>query len=61
MPVGPNGQIRPESSFSAVIMAAKIATREIDEQYIQDADEHKDKEDSPRKSRTTPPILDQIE
>ena len=61
MPVGPNGQIRPESSFSAVIMTCKIATGEIEEQYIQDRDEHKDKEESPRESRTTPPILDQIE
>ena len=39
MPVGPNGQIRPDSSFSAVIMAAKIATGEIEEQYI--SEEHK--------------------
>ena len=39
MPVGPDGQIRPDSTFSAVIMAAKIATGEIEERYI--SEEHK--------------------
>ena len=34
MPVGPRGQIRPESTMSAVIMECKIATGEIEEQYM---------------------------
>lgn len=39
MPVGPNGQIRPESTMSAVIMACKIATGEIKEKYSSEAKE----------------------
>ena len=33
MPVGSNGQIRPNSTMSAVIIACKIATGKIEEKY----------------------------
>ena len=39
MPIGPNGEIRPASSISAMVMAMKVATGEIEEQYI--SEEHK--------------------
>lgn len=39
MPVGPNGEIRPDDKRSAAVMALKIATGEIEEQYI--SEEHK--------------------
>lgn len=39
MPIGPNGEVRPASSISAMVMAMKIATGEIEEQYI--SEEHK--------------------
>ena len=39
MPIGPNGEIRPASATSAAVMAAKIATGEIEEKYIDE--EHK--------------------
>ena len=34
MPIGPNGEIRPVSATSAAVMAAKIATGEIEDAYI---------------------------
>lgn len=39
MPTGPNGEVRPASSISAMVMAMKIATGEIEEQYV--SEEHK--------------------
>lgn len=42
MPVGPNGQIRPDSTMSAVIMACKIATGEVEEKYIDSKDGSED-------------------
>ena len=39
MPIGPNGEIRPASSISAAVTVMKIATGEIEEQYI--SEEHK--------------------
>ena len=39
MPIGPNGEVRPTSSVSAAAMVCKIATGEIEEQYI--SEEHK--------------------
>ncbi len=35
MPIGPNGEKRPQSSHSAAIMVAKIATGEIEEEYAE--------------------------
>ena len=39
MPIGPQGQVRPVSTISAAAMVCKIATGEIEEQYI--SDEHR--------------------
>ena len=39
MPIGPNGEVRPASSISAMAVVMKIATGEIEEQYI--SEEHK--------------------
>ena len=39
MPIGPDGQVRPASTISAAAMVCKIATGEIEEQYIDE--EHK--------------------
>ena len=39
MPIGPNGEVRPASSISAIAMAMKIATGEIEERYV--SEEHK--------------------
>ena len=33
MPIGPNGEKRPQSTHSAAIMVAKIATGEIEEEH----------------------------
>ena len=52
MPVGPNGQIRPDSTMSALIMACKIATGEIEEKYI---DRGQGSRDSSEKSESPSP------
>ena len=36
MPVGPNGEKRPVSPISAAVMAVKIATKQIPEEYVED-------------------------
>ena len=47
MPIGPNGEIRPVSTVSAAAMVCKIATGEIEEQYVEDRkdEEELDQED----------------
>lgn len=45
MPIGPNGEIRPVSTVSAAAMVCKIATGEIEEQYVEDRDKDKNIQD----------------
>ena len=35
MPIGPNGEKRPASSVSSMVMAMKVATGIEEEQYVQ--------------------------
>lgn len=34
MPIGPNGEKRPADEIAAALMVAKIATGEIEEEYV---------------------------
>ena len=34
MPIGPNGEKRPSDPIQAAVMVAKIATGEIEEEYV---------------------------
>ncbi len=48
MPIGPNGEKRPDDPISRAVMVAKISTGEIEEEY---AEEDEPQERPPRSSR----------
>lgn len=43
MPIGPNGEIRPADTVQAAVMVMKIATGEIEEDYITPPNEDRQK------------------
>ena len=43
MPIGPRGEKRPADEIAAAVMVAKIATGEIEEEYVDSTDEKKQK------------------
>ena len=34
MPIGPNGEVRPDDPIAAAVMVMKIATGQIEEEYV---------------------------
>lgn len=54
MPIGPNGEKRPKNPNAAAVMVGKIATGQMEEQYVDGAASGKPSDSGSTDPKTTP-------